>query len=95
MGKGLFGRSLRLRVALWALSREAFFQSEAVVGVDYSASGVSAELDRLVDLGMLQRFIGAGDRRVWYSRTDSALWGIIDAAKRAVEMLDHAPEELS
>lgn len=88
LGDSLFGRALRLRVAYWVLRRDdpSFFQGEAVTGVSYSASGVAQELERLVKLGMIVRHERTpGDRRVYYTRSDSALWMIIEAAANAVE----------
>ena len=57
-GEELFGRRIRLRVLLWAHEqKQAFNQSEASKGVDYSSSGeVAKELERLVRLGMLRKF---------------------------------------
>ena len=42
------------------------------------------ELHRLVRLGMLVEERPDGDRRVWYTRTDSKLWKIIEAAAEAL-----------
>lgn len=87
LGDSLFGRALRLRVAHWVLTHEAgtFFQGEVATGVSYSASAVAQELDRLVDLGMLIRHPRtAGDRRQYYSRTESQVWEVIQAAVEAV-----------
>jgi hypothetical protein len=44
------------------------------------------ELGKLVRLGMLEEERPDGDRRVWYSRTDSRLWKIIEAAAEALEL---------
>jgi hypothetical protein len=41
---------------------------------------LARELSRLVRLGMLEEDRRDGDRRVWYERTDSPLWKIIEAA---------------
>ncbi len=49
-------------------------------------SAASKELGRLVRLGMLEEERPDGDRRVWYSRTDSRLWKIIEAAAEALEL---------
>jgi DNA-binding MarR family transcriptional regulator len=87
VGHSLFGRRLRLQVLLWILNfkEPAFFLSEVAEGVHYSASGVSAELERLAALGMLNRHDALpGERRVYYSRTDSSLWAIIEAARIAL-----------
>ncbi|MEP7223755.1 MAG: hypothetical protein ABI783_02190 [Actinomycetota bacterium] len=87
LGEGLFGRALRLRVAYWVMSREdpSFFQTEAVTGVGYAASGVVQELNRLVRLGMITRHEKTpGDRRLYYTRSESPLWKIVHAAAAAV-----------
>jgi hypothetical protein len=86
VGRNLFGRRLRLRVLLWVLSAdETFFLKEAADEIGYSASGVRDEFERLVDLGMLLRNPPlAGDRRTYYSRTDSPLWDIIEATRLAL-----------
>ncbi|HEY7874574.1 MAG TPA: hypothetical protein VIG64_05575 [Actinomycetota bacterium] len=90
LGHILFGRRLRLRVLLWVLGADQpFFLTEAAQGIGYSASGVSAELERLVELGMLARHDPLpGERRVYYSRTDTPLWNIIEAAR--IALLPHA-----
>jgi DNA-binding MarR family transcriptional regulator len=84
----LFGSELRLRVAFWVHRRgkRRFFQAEAADGVRYSASAVAAELDRLIELGMLkERSAETGDRRRYYQRIDSPMWKIIEAAEEVVE----------
>ena len=48
-------------------------------------SDAANELGRLVRLGMLEEELPDGDRRVWYIRTDSRLWKLIDAATEALE----------
>jgi hypothetical protein len=54
--------------------------------VRYSASAVAAELDRLIELGMLkERSAETGDRRRYYQRVDSPMWKIIEAAEEVVE----------
>ena len=82
----LFGRPLRLRVGLWVLERleneDTFFQGEAASGIGYSASGVAAELERLVDLGMVERHENGTERRIYYSPRSSVLWAEAFAAAR-------------
>lgn len=87
LGDRLFGRSLRLRLALWILNQQgaSFYQGEAALGVSYSAGGVATDLDRLVELGMLIREEGAQDgRRQYYRQTASPFWKIIEAARNAL-----------
>ncbi len=86
-GDQLFGRRIRLRVLLWAhKQKEAFNQSEASKGVDYSSSGeVAKELERLVRLGMLRKFgrpsrVGPQN----YLRVEHPGWAIAAAARTAV-----------
>lgn len=86
-GEELFGRRIRLRVLLWAhKQRQAFNQSEASKGVDYSSSGeVAKELERLVRLGMLRKFgrpsrVGPQN----YLRVEHPGWAIAAAARAAV-----------
>jgi hypothetical protein len=86
VGDLLFGRKLRLRLALWVLRRDdRFYQAEAAKGVNYSASAVADELDRLVELGMLAgQPAESGDRRRYYKKLDHPLWAIIEAVDAAV-----------
>ncbi len=86
-GDQLFGRRIRLRVLLWAhTQKQAFNQSEASKGVDYSSSGeVAKELERLVRLGMLRKFgrpsrVGPQN----YLRVEHPGWAIAAAARTAV-----------
>jgi len=87
VGKLLFGRACRLRLAVWIARRDKpeFFQSEPPKEV-VLPSDAAKELGRLVHLGMLEEARPDGDRRVWYIRTDSQLWKIIDAATKALEL---------
>jgi hypothetical protein len=86
VGELLFGRKGRLRLALWIVRRDkpTFFQSEPPREVDVP-SAVRQELGRLVDLGMLAEDRPDGDRRIYYTRTDSSLWKIIEAASEAID----------
>jgi hypothetical protein len=84
VGKGLFGNPTRLRLALWVLRHDKqFFQSEPPrwVGVP---NAIRQELDKLRDLGMIVRQRPPGENRVYYERTDSTLWEIIDVADRVL-----------
>ncbi len=87
-GEELFGRRIRLRVLLWAhKQKDAFNQSEASKGVDYSSSGeVAKELERLVRLGMLRKFgrpARVGPQN--YLRVEHPGWAVAVAARRAVD----------
>lgn len=87
VGRLLFGRSLRLRVALWILreSGGSFFLSQAAAGIGYSASGISSELDRLIELQMIRRDADAGSRRVYFTVVPHPLWEVFAAANRLVD----------
>ena len=92
----LFGRSLRLKVAGWVLTRDdpVFYQTQAALGVGYPPSGVVQELDRLVGLGMVVRHDPTpGDRRQYYTRVESPFWPIIQAALDALK--DQEPARVS
>jgi hypothetical protein len=85
VGRVLFGRACRLRLALWILEQpqRPFFQSEPPADViAQSAAGV--ELGRLMALGMLTESRRTGERRVYYQRTTSALWAVVEAARAAL-----------
>ena len=86
VGDLLFGRKLRLHLALWVLRRDSeFYQTEAAKAVDYTPSAVADELDRLVQLEMLQDQPAESDgRRRYYRKRNSPLWAIIEAADGAV-----------
>jgi hypothetical protein len=81
VGKLLFGRPCRLTLALWIVrhSKGRFYQSEPPRDVILQ-SDAAKELGRLVRLGMLLEERPDDARRVYYERTDSLLWKIIEAA---------------
>jgi hypothetical protein len=85
VGSVLFGRSCRLALALWIAERDKprFFQSEPPRDL-IAPSEAFQELGKLVRLGMLEKESHPGERRVYYVRTDSALWKIITAAAEAL-----------
>jgi len=85
VGRLLFGRPCRLRVALWIHSRgtRRFYQSEPPDEV-IPQSAAGTELRRFVHLGMLTEHREAGSRRVYYETTSSPLWNIIVAAARVM-----------
>jgi predicted ArsR family transcriptional regulator len=86
LGHNLFGRRLRLRVALWVQNApsDVFSLSEAADGVGYSPSGVRQELDRLERLGMIDRYPYSGVGRAYYGRSQSPLWRVVAAAEAAL-----------
>lgn len=84
VGELLFGRKGRLKLAVWIVRRDkpTFFQSEPPREVDVP-SAVRVELSKLVALGMLEEDRPDESRRIYYSRTESKLWKIIEAASEA------------
>ena len=95
-GDQMFGRRIRLRVLLWAAEQpDAFNQSQAARGIDYSASGeVAKELERLVRLGMLTKFgrePRVGPQR--YMRSEHPGWAIAEAARVAIKKISRMQEE--
>jgi len=87
VGKELFGRPCRLALALWVLEhhKSRFYQSEPPREVILQGE-VAKELRRLVRLGMLEELRPDDARRVYYDRTDSPLWKIIEAAADVVNL---------
>jgi hypothetical protein len=86
VSKELFGRPCRLALALWVLEhhKSRFYQSEPPREVIVQGE-VAKELRRLVRLGMLEELRPDDARRVYYDRTDSPLWKIIEAAAEVVD----------
>jgi len=86
VGKELFGRPCRLALALWIVGhhKSRFYQSEPPREVILQGE-VAKELRRLVRLGMLEELRPDDARRVYYDRTDSPLWKIIEAAAGVVD----------
>ena len=86
VGRQLFGRSCRLTLALWIVRHDKprFYQSEPPREVA-PQSALAGELARLVRLGMLEEDHPDDSRRIYYERTDSPLWKIMQAAARVIE----------
>jgi hypothetical protein len=86
LGKQLFGRSCRLRLAIWIVQRDKprFYQSEPPREVILQ-SDAAKELGHLVRLGMLEQERPDEIRRVYYVRTRSLLWRIIEVAAEVVK----------
>lgn len=82
----LFGRACRLPLALWILHREKprFYQSEPPPDLG-PASALRQELQRFTRVGLLAQERPDGENRVYYVRTDSPLWDVIEAAASAVD----------
>lgn len=79
IGERLFGRGLRLRVALYLVDAEELqFQGGVARALDASATEVGKELDRLADLGMLQKLPRLrGNDRQNYLRQEHWLWEVL------------------
>jgi hypothetical protein len=86
VGKQLLGRPCRLALAVWIIrhSKRRFYQSEPPREVILQ-SYLADELGRLVSLGMLEEERPDDGHRVYYYRTDSPLWKIIEAAAEVVD----------
>jgi hypothetical protein len=86
VGRELFGRPCRLALALWIVGhhKSRFYQSEPPREVILQGD-LAKELGRLVRLGMLEEERPDDARRVYYVRTGSPLWKIIEAAADAIE----------
>lgn len=85
LGRLLFGRPCRLKLALWILDhpQRSFYQSEPPSSV-IPQSAVGAELRRLALLGMLTESRDKQQRRIYYHRTESVFWSIIEAARNSL-----------
>ncbi|HEY5358001.1 MAG TPA: hypothetical protein VIJ82_10015 [Streptosporangiaceae bacterium] len=94
VGKQLFGRPCRLALALWIVRRDKprFYQSEPPREVILQGD-LASELGRLVRLGMLDEDRPDDGRRVYYNRTDSPLWKIIQAASEVLKPDEDRPAE--
>ncbi|MCX0270051.1 hypothetical protein NLM24_04865 [Nocardia zapadnayensis] len=93
LSAALFGRALRLPLAIWVRSRsEPFFQRQASDGIGIAQTYVRKELASFVKLGMLRELPRAeGDKRLFYEQVaDHPWWLIIDAAAQAA-LLQQTP----
>jgi len=86
LGRVLFGRACRLRLALWILeqSNRRFYQSEPPASVIVQ-SAAAIELQRLASIGMLSVASTKEHRRIYYQRTGSRLWSAIEAIRDALD----------
>lgn len=88
ISSALFGRALRLPLALWVRTRsEPFFQRQAADGVGTHQTYIRKELATLVRLGMVRELPRTdGDNRLFYEQVPThPWWGIIDAAHHAAK----------
>ena len=79
-------REANAALALWIVRRDKrrFYQSEPPREVIWQGD-LAKELGRLVRLGMLDKVRPDDARRVYYYRTDSPLWEIMQAVGDAIE----------
>jgi hypothetical protein len=84
----MFGRGCRLPLAVWVLQhpKGRFFQSEPPAFGTTTPSNIRQELARLVQLGMLEEERPDDVNKVFYVRTDHALWRIIEVAAEVLEL---------
>jgi hypothetical protein len=87
VSKELFGRPCRLPLALWIVRnhKSRFYQSEPPREVILPGD-LAKELGHFVRLGMLEVERRDDARRVYYERTSSPLWNIIEAAADALDL---------
>ena len=89
LAKTLFGRELRAELGVWISRRsgERFFLQEAQDAMSAyggAASATKAEVDRLVDVEMLDR--APHGRRVYFTPTEHPAWKIFDTAGTVLEL---------
>ena len=89
----LFGRSCRLPIAMWIQRRDKprFYQSEPPRELG-TPTAIRQELARLTRAGMLAEERPDSENRVYYVRTDSAWWTIIEVASEILEHGSGPPE---
>lgn len=88
LSAALFGRAVRLPVAVWVRGQtEPFFQRQAAEGIGDHQTYVRKELATLVQLGMVRELPRVTDRaRVFYQQIpEHPWWAVIDAASRAAQ----------
>lgn len=82
----LFGRPCRLPLLLWLLDhpKGRIFQSEPPAHLG-ARTAIREELARFTRAGLLEEERPDADPRVYYVRTDSALWDIVRVAGGVVD----------
>lgn len=92
VGNQLFGSALRLKVAMWLVSRAEplFYADEFAKDTGHYSTGTAKVILRFVKLGMAQKLdvvtpgTTAG-RCVYYKRLEHPLWDVVRAAAGALE----------
>lgn len=95
VGAELFGRSARLRLALWVLARDSkFWQQQAADEMGIKTQYLKTELVHLLKLGMIDLVErdDPGERRVFYVRVEHPLWRVIEAASGALKELEETDD---
>lgn len=89
----LFGRGCRLPVAMWILHRDQprFYQSEPPRDLG-TPTAIRQELVRLTRAGLLVEERPDGENRVYYVRTESAWWTLIELASQILAHGSGPPE---
>lgn len=84
----LFGRGCRLPLAAWVAQhpKGRFFQSEAPTFGTTSRSNVNQELQRLLELGMLEVERPDETKKVFYVRSKSPLWDVVRLAAEILQL---------
>jgi hypothetical protein len=77
----MFGRPCRLPLMFWLLNhpKGRIYQSEPPESLG-ARTAIRQELDRLTLLGLLEEERPDGEARVYYVRTDSPLWEVVQTA---------------
>lgn len=89
VAKALFGRPLRVALAMWVITRggQAFYQlqaQQAMSALGESGSGTATELEKLVEHGMLVALREPGRR--YFVATESVLWTAFEQIAFATEL---------
>lgn len=84
LSAALFGRAVRLPLAVWVRGRTGpFFQREAAEGVGTHQPYIRKELATLVTLGMVRELPRISRARLFYEQVpDHPWWSIIDTARQ-------------
>jgi DNA-binding MarR family transcriptional regulator len=91
LSERLFGRPIRLPLLLWVSGCAApdFFATEIAEQMHVSSSNVSQELDRLIDLGMIEPVARKrGDIAKRFVLVNHPGWGIVKAASQVLSELE-------
>lgn len=96
IGRHLFGRAARLRIALWVRHEPGrFWQQRVADGARVRPQYVRGELAHLAALGMVEPIDNndPGDPRNFYRRVEHPLWDVIDHVHDALDTLTEPGDE--